>query len=62
MKALKVKWEQNTSKTRKIANKIIKQQQKAKRGEVDYNNLNFTSISFEKIPMLKNSRNDEKGE
>jgi len=59
MKALKVKWEQSISKTSKIANMMLDSKAKPSLKDIDYNHLQSTSISFEKIPLLKTNKDDK---
>jgi hypothetical protein len=53
MKALKEKWDKSYKKTYKIIKRMEKDKQIFKKSEVDYNHLQTTTISFEKIPLLK---------
>jgi len=56
MKALKRKWDQGYKKTFEIVKKMQKLNKKIKKlpmEEIDYNQLDQTTISFEKIPLLK---------
>ena len=52
MKALKLKWEESKPKTSKIAKML---NYKPKQDQIDYNHMQSTTISLEKIPMLKSS-------
>ena len=53
MKALKLKWEQSYKQTYNIVMKSDNETIKKNFRDIDYNNLESTTISFEKIPMIK---------
>ena len=54
MKALKKKWDEGYKKTYEIIQKLQKNKNhKPKMEEIDYNHLGSSTISFEKIPLLK---------
>ena len=53
MKALKLKWDQSYKETYDIVMKSNNEAVKKKFRDIDYNQLENTTISFEKIPLLK---------
>lgn len=53
MKTLKSKWEESYKKTAEIVKSMKQERKKHTMHSVDYNHLQSTTISFEKIPMLK---------
>lgn len=59
MKALKKKWDQSYKKTYEIVQKMNNDVRKRHPKDIDYNHLQTTSISFEKIPLLKFDSKDD---